>query len=51
MMAGEGGDIISALGWFDLEPQYGWAAVATLIASGSAGLRLAEKWFAAKGLQ
>lgn len=45
MGAGENGDILEALGWWEGHlQQLGWAMTAALIASGSAGLRLGEKW-------
>ncbi len=45
MGAGTNGDILEALGWWEGHLQeLGWALTAGLIASGSAGLRLAEKW-------
>ena len=45
MGAGVDGDILEALGWWEGHLQeLGWACTAGLIASGSAGLRLAEKW-------
>jgi len=44
------GDMLHALEWTSEYPEFGYAMTAGVIASGSAGLRLAEKWFAAKGL-
>lgn len=45
MGAGENGDILKSLGWWEGHlQQLGWAMTAALIASGSAGLRLGEKW-------
>jgi len=49
MGAGENGDILEALGWWEGHLQeLGWALTAGLIASGSAGLRLGEKWLSIK---
>ena len=49
MGAGVDGDILEALGWWEGHLQeLGWALTAGLIASGSAGLRLGEKWLSPK---
>ena len=49
MGAGANGDILEALGWWEGHLQeLGWAFTAGLIASGSAGLRLAENWVSPK---
>jgi len=49
MGAGENGDILQSLGWWEGHlQQLGWAMTAALIASGSAGLRLGEKWLSIK---
>lgn len=47
-MAGPDGDMLQALGWTDGYAEIGYAMTAGLIASGSAGLRVAEKLFDAK---
>jgi hypothetical protein len=48
-MSGEGGDMLNALGWTDGYLQAGQAMTALAIACGSAGLRVVEKLFEAKG--
>ena len=48
-MAGpDGGDMLKALGWTNGYVEIGYAMTAGFIASGSAGLRVAEKMFSAK---
>jgi hypothetical protein len=42
-MAGANGDMLEGLGWTDGYQEIGWAMTAIAIASGSAGLRAAEK--------
>ena len=45
MAAGMDGDMLAKLGWFEGHLQeFGYVLTAGLIACGSAGLRLAEKW-------
>jgi hypothetical protein len=47
-MAGADGDMLQALGWTDGYLTIGQAMTAGLIASGSAGMRVAEKLFEVK---